>query len=74
MVIVPLVNKVAQMEKVFSLNEIGSIIYNTLSTAKSIDELLQVILSEFEIDRKTAQEDLEHFLATAVEKGIIQEL
>ncbi len=73
-VIVPLVNEVAQMDKVFSLNEVGSVIYNSMSESKSQEELLQVILSEFEIDDVTAKNDLEQFLVKAVDKGIIQEL
>ncbi|MBR8536297.1 PqqD family protein [Carboxylicivirga sediminis] len=74
MVIVPLVDQVALMEKVFSLNEIGSIVYNALSQPKSLDQLLELILCEFEIDRETAHSDLEQFLIKAVDKGIIQEL
>ncbi|WP_289054025.1 PqqD family protein [Carboxylicivirga marina] len=74
MVIVPLVGAVAQMEKVFSLNELGSFIYNHLSSQKSTTDLIKLILSEFEIDEETANKDLEHFLKKAVESGIIEEL
>ena len=71
-VIVPLVGKVAQMEKVFSLNEIGSFIYNCLDTQLTIDNIIELILNEFEIDKDTAQGDLELFLNKAVEIGIIE--
>jgi hypothetical protein len=73
-VIVPLVGKVAQMEKVFSLNEIGSFIYNNLESEKSMEEIIILILNEFEIDKLTATKDLEHFLSKAVASGIIKEL
>jgi len=73
-VIVPLVGKVAQMEKVFSLNEIGAFIYNCLNTKKTTDELLSLILNEFEIDRETALNDLELFISKAVKIGIVEEL
>ncbi|WP_430816289.1 PqqD family protein [Carboxylicivirga sp. RSCT41] len=74
MVVVPLVGTVAQMEKVFSLNEIGSFIYNNLGSKKSTGEITELILNEFEIDRETAQKDVEQFLEKAVANGVIKEL
>ncbi|WP_439183720.1 PqqD family protein [Carboxylicivirga taeanensis] len=74
MVIVPLVGKVAQMEHVFSLNEVGAAIYNALNEAKTQEELLALILSDFDVDKETAQRDMELFLDKAVDKGIIQKL
>lgn len=73
-VVVPLVNNVAQMDKVFSLNEVGSVIYNSLNESKTLDELLQIVLNEFDVEAETAKNDLEQFLDKAVFKGIVQEL
>lgn len=74
LVIVPLVGAVAQMEKVFSLNEMGSFIYNLLNKPKSKEGILKLILNEFDIDKETALKDLEHFLQKAVIGGIIKEI
>ena len=74
LVIVPLVGAVAQMERVFSLNELGVFIYNSLNSPKSEEEVIKLILNEFEIDQQTAKEDLKHFLDKAVENGIVQKL
>ena len=73
-VVVPLVGTVAQMEKVFSLNEIGSFIYNNMNSEKSTGEIIELILNEFEVDKQTAEKDLEQFLKKAVANGIIKEL
>jgi hypothetical protein len=73
-VVVPLVNNVAQMDKVFSLNEVGSVIYNSLNESKTLDELLQIVLNEFDVEAETAKNDLEQFLDKAVFKEIVQEL
>jgi len=72
LVIVPLVGAVAQMEKVFSLNELGTFIYNLLNKPRSFEEILELILNEFDIDEQTANNDLEHFLIKAVESSIVQ--
>lgn len=74
LVIVPLVNSVAKMEKVFSLNELGSFIYNLLSSEQSKDQLLDSILEEFNIDYETAAKDLQLFLNKTVESGIVVNL
>ncbi|TRX63005.1 PqqD family protein [Carboxylicivirga sp. M1479] len=74
MVIVPLVGSVAQMEKVFSLNELGSFIYKNLSNEQSAEALVSLIINEFDIDDKTAMMDLEQFLEKAVNSGIIIEI
>ncbi|MCT4590017.1 MAG: PqqD family protein [Carboxylicivirga sp.] len=71
-VIVPLVDSVANMEKVFSLNEIGSFIFNCLKTEQSKHQIIELILNEFEIDKLTATQDLEHFLNKAVDIGIVE--
>ncbi len=74
LVIVPLVGAVAQMDKVFSLNELGIFIYNLLSTPKSEEELLKLILNEFDVEEQTAQQDLQHFLCKSVECKVIQKV
>ena len=72
LIIVPLVGAVAQMEKVFSLNELGSFIYNALNEPKLESDILNEILDEFEIDEETAAKDLNEFLNNAVARGIIK--
>jgi len=74
LVIVPLVGAVAQMDKVFSLNELGVFIYKLLNTPRSEDEMTNLILDEFDVDKETALQDLKQFLRKAVENTIVQKL
>lgn len=74
LVIVPLVGAVAQMDKVFSLNELGVFIYKMLNTPRSEDEMTNLILDEFDVDKETALQDLKQFLRKAVENTIVQKL
>lgn len=71
LVIVPMVAAVAEMDKVFSLNEIGSIIYEFLSEPKSEDEILSKIINEFEVSETIAKEDIHHFLNQSIKAGVI---
>ncbi len=70
-ILVPLVNSVAQMNEVITLNELGTFIYHLLEEQKSFSELVEEIMTTFEVDKKEAINDLNNFLAQAIEKKII---
>lgn len=63
MVLVPLKENVADLDVMFTLNEVGTFVWDELSTAESTDELVIRVLEEFEIDKNTAKEDVLAFLA-----------
>ncbi len=72
-ILVPLVNSVAQMNEVITLNELGTFIYHLLEKQKSFSELVEEILNTFEVDRQEAVDDLNSFLIKALGKKIIFE-
>ncbi len=74
-ILVPLVDSVAKMNEVVTLNELGTFIYHLLSQtrSRSFDELLTKVLNEYEVEEKDAEEDLNIFLKSALEKKIIFE-
>lgn len=71
-ILIELVNNVVNMDKIITLNELGTFIYAQIKEQKSIDELLQIILTEFEVDRDEAISDLNNFLIEAVNMKILQ--
>lgn len=71
-ILIELVNNVVNMDKIITLNELGTFIYAQVKEQKSIDELLQIILTEFEVDRDEAISDLNNFLIEAVNMKILQ--
>lgn len=72
-ILVPLVDSVAKMNEVITLNELGTFIYHLLSETRSFAELLAKILEEYEVEEKDAAKDLNLFLSNALEKKIIFE-
>ena len=72
-ILVPLVDSVAQMNEVITLNEIGTFIYHLLVKTKSFSEILSKILEEYDVSEKEAKNDLNNFLNIALEKKIIFE-
>jgi len=62
MILVPVKHDVADMEHIFTLNEVGAFVWEKLSKSSTIEELQQAILDEFEVDPAMAQQDLRVFL------------
>ncbi len=72
LVIVPMSTTVAQMNKVFSLNELGSFIFENLTEAKNIEDIVNIVIDEFEVTEAVARPDIESFLSIAVEANVIE--
>ncbi len=74
LIIVPVSSTVAQMNKVFSLNEIGSFIYENLTDPMTEAEIITLITNEFDVDEGIAQKDIKSFLEQAMAAKVIEEL
>ena len=72
-ILVPLVDSVAQMNEVITLNELGTFIYNLLKEPKAFEEILSYVLTEYDVSNERAKQDLNNFLKSALEKEIIIE-
>lgn len=68
--IIPLVDGGMDMSKVFNINEIGVIIYEGLENNKTIEQIKNDIISEYDIDEKTVLNDINDFIAELKQKGI----
>jgi len=62
LIIVPLTGNVAQMNALFTLNETGKFIWENIHDSQTFDNLLNSLVSEFDIDSESAQKDLNAFL------------
>jgi hypothetical protein len=64
-----------EADSYFSLDPIGSHIWEVLSEkAASIDELVAVLSEEYEIDEATCRKDVGEFIAVMSEKKLIKPL
>ena len=62
LIVVPLSANVAQMNELFTLNETAKVIWENLNEGTDMSALIQTITDTFDIDRHTAEKDLELFL------------
>lgn len=63
LVLVPVKGSVADMEEMFTLNDVGAFIYEQLAADATVEGLEQAIMTEFEADREEVRADLEDFLS-----------
>ncbi|MGQ1946921.1 PqqD family protein [Geofilum sp. OHC36d9] len=72
MVLVPLVNSVADMTKVLTLNDTGISILEAMNGQNTVEEIISQLLETYNVQRERLQEDVERFIENAILKGIIE--
>ncbi len=71
-VLVPLSDNVADMNHVFTMNSVGSFIYDQIDGENSLEVIFNRLLKEFDVEKEVANSDFEQFIYSTVEKGIIE--
>lgn len=61
-VLVPLANNIADMNKLFTLNETGAFIWELIDGKKNVGEIVAKFTEEFDIDHETATKDILSFI------------
>ncbi len=61
-VLVPVANNIADMNSVYTLNETGAFIWETIDGEKNIGEIIDLVAGEYEVDRDTAAKDVLSFV------------
>jgi len=72
MVLVPIHQNIADMDCIYTLNEIGAFIWDKLSGEHTQVELEQFILDEYDVELQTAQHDIEIFIEEMVKIGAVK--
>lgn len=59
-------------EEYFSLNEVGTRMWEAVSTNPSIDDALRALETEFDADPETLARDLERLVGELVDRGLVR--
>ena len=70
-VLVPINQSTSQFNGLITVNELGKFIWENLEKVQDENDLLQLILDEYEVDRDVAKKDLDEFLQVLKEIDII---
>ncbi|NBJ14682.1 MAG: PqqD family protein [Dehalobacter sp. 4CP] len=72
-IVVPVGERVIEFKGIMTLNDTGNFIWRGLTEDISYNQLLASILDEYEIDEVTAKADLDDFIQSARESGVLEE-
>jgi hypothetical protein len=61
-VLVPIANNIADMNSVYTLNETGAFLWEQIDGKKSVKDLIDALISEYDIDKETATADVISFI------------
>ncbi len=72
LIIVPIRSGVGDLNSLYTLNPVGSVLWDFMTEDHSIGEMVQKVCDEFEVSSAQAQQDIETFLDSLVEEKLIQ--
>jgi hypothetical protein len=61
-VLVPITNNIADMNSVYTLNETGAFIWEQIDGKRSVEDIITVLTTEYDIDFKNAEADVFSFV------------
>ncbi|MGM9637440.1 MAG: PqqD family protein [Eubacteriales bacterium] len=72
-ILIPVGKLALQLKGMMSLSESGLLLWNRLQSDCTADDLVNALLSEYEVDRMTAQQDVDDFLKQMNDVGILED-
>ncbi|MGE5196890.1 MAG: PqqD family protein [Deltaproteobacteria bacterium] len=73
-ILVPVKNKVRDLESIYTLNPVAARIWELIDGVRKTDEIRDIIVNEFEVSTEGAEKDLGEFLETLSGTGGIKEV
>ena len=70
-IIVPVRAGVANLEAVFTMNAVGSVIWNRIDGKATVGDLARAVADAFEISPEAAAPDVEEFVRLLSDKGLV---
>jgi Coenzyme PQQ synthesis protein D (PqqD) len=71
MILVPIRKNVGDMESIFTLNETGARVWELLDGQRSLEQVHQQMVREFDIEPGQAEQDLLELLESLLEIGVL---
>jgi hypothetical protein len=69
--LVPIRGRLADMQRIFSLNATGEFIWQELDGKRDLQEIIGEIQSAFEVTREEADADAREFISALLEEGLV---
>ena|SRR5581483_11067965 len=70
--IVPIRGKVGDLASIYSLNETATTLWETLSSPATVEDLLNVIVQQYDVERERAENEVNGFLQEMCTAGLVR--
>jgi hypothetical protein len=70
--IVPIRGKVGDLASIYSFNETGSLIWQTLEAPKGLAELIETVEAKYSVEHEQAERDATQFLNDMLAVGLVE--
>ena len=71
-ILVPVMGKLADMQRIFTLNSVGEFIWSKLDGKRGLREISREIVSSFEVEQQQADAEMEEFIAELLKEDLIE--
>jgi hypothetical protein len=71
LIIVPIRSGVGDLNSLYTLNPVGSVLWEFMTEGHTVGEMVQRICDEFEVTKTQAQQDIETFLEALLEEKLV---
>lgn len=72
LILVPIRTSVADMESLYTLNDVGARVYELIDGQRTIAQICDAIVDEFEVTKEQAHTDVSTFTEQLMEIGAIE--
>jgi len=70
--IVPVRGKVGDLASIYSFNQTGSLIWQSMESPKTLPELINAVQQEYAVGYEQAEQDVKQFLEDTLSAGLIE--
>ena len=71
-ILVPVRAGVSELDSLFTLNEVGAVVWKAVEARSSVQDIVTAVLSEFEIEQAAAEGDVLEFLSSLLDRELIR--
>jgi hypothetical protein len=72
-ILVPVSGNLANMQRLFTLNEMGALVWAMMEGGNTVGDIKEAIAGEFEVEQIRSESDLMEFIDQLAGSGLIQE-
>lgn len=70
--LIPICRKLANMDRIFTLNTTGETVWNLLDGRRSVEEVARAVVERYDVSESVALSDVAELLAQFYEAGLVE--